>query len=104
MEDYHDLDFILAPVGGGGLLSGTLLATKYFSPDTKVVAGEPEGANDAFRSLQSGKIEQSQSNTIADGLLTTLGRADEAQTASERALALAVNPAERELLTRGLSL
>jgi threonine dehydratase len=72
-EDAPQLDFILAPVGGGGLLSGILLATKYFSPTTAVIAGEPAGADDAFRSLQSGKIEPSQSNTIADGLLTTLG-------------------------------
>lgn len=72
-EEVSDLDFLLAPVGGGGLLSGTLLAAKYFSPKTKVMAGEPEGADDAYRSMQSGKIEPSQSNTIADGLLTTLG-------------------------------
>src|SRR5690606_24629782 len=63
----------LAPVGGGGLLSGSLLAAKYFSPNTKVIAAEPEGADDAYRSVKSGKIEPSQSNTIADGLLTTLG-------------------------------
>jgi threonine dehydratase len=72
-EEVNDLDYLLAPVGGGGLLSGTLLAAKYFSPKTKVIAGEPEGADDAYRSMQSGKIEPSQSNTIADGLLTTLG-------------------------------
>lgn len=72
-EEVSGLDYVLAPVGGGGLLSGTLLATKYFSPRTKVIAGEPEGADDAYRSIQSGKIEPSQSNTIADGLLTTLG-------------------------------
>jgi threonine dehydratase len=72
-EEISDLDFIVTPVGGGGLLSGTALATKFFSPKTKVIAGEPEGADDAFRSLQSGKIEASQSNTIADGLLTSLG-------------------------------
>lgn len=72
-EEVNDLDYLLAPVGGGGLLSGTLLAAKYFSPKTKVIAGEPEGADDAFRSMHSGKIEPSQSNTIADGLLTTLG-------------------------------
>ncbi len=72
-EEVNELNYLLAPVGGGGLLSGTLLAAKYFSPSTKVVAGEPEGADDAYRSMQSGKIEQSQSNTIADGLLTTLG-------------------------------
>ncbi len=73
IEDAPQLDFMLAPVGGGGLLSGTLLSVKYFSPSTKVIAGEPLGADDAYRSLQSGKIELSQSNTIADGLLTSLG-------------------------------
>lgn len=73
IEDESDLDFLIAPVGGGGLLSGTLMAAKYFSPKTKVIAGEPAGADDAYRSMQSGKIEPSQSNTIADGLLTTLG-------------------------------
>ncbi len=72
-EEVNDLDYLLAPVGGGGLLSGTLMAAKYFSPKTKVIAGEPEGADDAYRSMQTGKIEPSQSNTIADGLLTTLG-------------------------------
>ncbi len=72
-EDTEGLDALLAPVGGGGLLSGTLLAAHYFSPATEVIAGEPEGADDAFRSLQSGKIENSQANTIADGLLTMLG-------------------------------
>lgn len=73
IEDAPPLDFILAPVGGGGLLSGTLLSARFFSPTTKVIAGEPAGADDAFRSLQSGKIEVSQANTIADGLLTSLG-------------------------------
>jgi threonine dehydratase len=72
-EEVPDLDVLVAPVGGGGLLSGTLLATKYFSPKTQVYAGEPAGADDTFRSMQSGKIEQSQANTIADGLLTSLG-------------------------------
>ncbi len=72
-EDIADLDVILAPVGGGGLLSGTALAAKYFSPGTSVIAAEPAGADDAYRSLQSGKIEPSQSNSIADGLLTSLG-------------------------------
>jgi len=72
-EEIKDMDVIMAPVGGGGLLSGTALATKYFSPKTKVIAGEPAGSDDAYRSMQSGKIEQAQSQTIADGLLTTLG-------------------------------
>lgn len=72
-DDVPGLDVLLAPVGGGGLLSGVLFAAKYFSPSTAVYAGEPAGADDAFRSLQSGKIEPSQSNSIADGLLTTIG-------------------------------
>lgn len=72
-EVNEKLDVILAPVGGGGLLSGTLLTVKYFSPETIVIAGEPAGSDDAYRSLQSGKIETAQSNTIADGLLTSLG-------------------------------
>lgn len=72
-EEIQDLTCIVAPVGGGGLLSGTSLTTKYFSPQTIVYAGEPEGADDAYRSMKSGKIEPSQSNSIADGLLTTLG-------------------------------
>ena len=73
IEEINLLDFILAPVGGGGLLSGTALAAKYFSPKTTVIAGEPTGSDDAYRSLKSGKIEEAQSNTIADGLLTKLG-------------------------------
>ena len=73
IEEYSDLDFILAPVGGGGLLSGTALSAHYFAPQTVVIAAEPSGADDAYRSIQSGKIETSQANTIADGLLTSLG-------------------------------
>lgn len=72
-EEVKDLDIVMTPVGGGGLLSGTAMAAKYFSPKTEVIAGEPAGADDAFRSMKSGKIEESQSNTIADGLLTHLG-------------------------------
>jgi threonine dehydratase len=68
------LDVVLCPVGGGGLLSGTALTFHYLSPSTKIMGGEPEGADDAFRSLKSGKIESNEStNTIADGLLTNLG-------------------------------
>jgi threonine dehydratase len=72
-EQVPKLDVVMAPVGGGGLLSGTALATKFFSPNTIVIGGEPAGSDDAYRSMQSGKIEPAQSNTIADGLLTTLG-------------------------------
>jgi threonine dehydratase len=74
LEEIPSLDYLLAPVGGGGLLSGTLLSVHYFSPATKVYAGEPEGAADAVLSLKSGKIESAPYiNTIADGLLTKLG-------------------------------
>lgn len=74
LEEIPALDFILAPVGGGGLLSGTLLSAHYFSPSTKVYAGEPEGAADAVLSIKSGQIEAAPYiNTIADGLLTKLG-------------------------------
>ena len=74
IEEIPSLDFLIAPVGGGGLLSGTLLSAYYFSPSTNVYAGEPEGAADAALSLRSEKIEKAPFiKTIADGLLTTLG-------------------------------
>jgi len=74
IEEIPSLDFIIAPVGGGGLLSGTLLSAHYFSPATKVFAGEPEGAADAVLSIKNGRIEKAPYvKTIADGLLTTLG-------------------------------
>lgn len=66
-------DIIVAPVGGGGLLSGTALAASYFAPGVEVIAAEPAGSDDAYRSMQSGKIEPAQSQSIADGLLTSLG-------------------------------
>jgi len=73
-EDVADLDIVLTPVGGGGLLSGTALAARYVSPRTSVIAAEPEGADDAKRSFHAGHIIPSVSpNTIADGLLTSLG-------------------------------
>jgi threonine dehydratase len=73
IEEIDQLDIIVAPVGGGGLLSGTALAAKFYSPSTQVVGAEPSGADDAFRSMQSGKIEAVAPNTVADGLLTSLG-------------------------------
>lgn len=72
-EEINYLDFLIVPVGGGGLLSGSGLATRYFSPNTVVIGAEPEGADDAYRSLETGMIEPSQADTVADGLLTTLG-------------------------------
>ena len=73
LEDSPALDFIIAPVGGGGLLSGTALTAKYFAAGVQVIGAEPQGADDAFRSMKSGKIERTDTNSIADGLLTTLG-------------------------------
>jgi len=74
VEEVPDLDHIITPVGGGGLLSGTLLSAHYFFPNVTVYAGEPEGAADAVLSVKSGKIEKAPYvKTIADGLLTTLG-------------------------------
>ncbi len=74
IEEIEGLDIIMAPVGGGGLLSGTSLATAYLSSGTKVFGAEPEGADDACRSIKSGEIVPSVNpQTIADGLLTSLG-------------------------------
>ena len=74
IEDIGDFDVIIAPVGGGGLLSGTALSTKCLLPDCKVIAAEPAGADDAYRSFHEKKIIPSVSpKTIADGLLTSLG-------------------------------
>lgn len=74
LEDQPDLDIIVAPVGGGGLVSGTLLSTLAFSKSCKVIGAEPFEVDDAYRSLQSGKIEHNiTTNTIADGLKTNLG-------------------------------
>lgn len=73
IEEVPDLDIVITPVGGGGLLSGTCLGAHYFNPNIKVYAGEPEGAADAILSFKSGKVEKAPYvNTIADGLLTTL--------------------------------
>jgi len=74
ITDIGSLDMIIAPVGGGGLLSGTALAAFYFSPGTTVLATEPEMADDAFRSFRAGTLIPSVNpRTIADGLRTSLG-------------------------------
>jgi len=74
IAEVPNLEVIMAPVGGGGLLSGTALATHYLLPNAEVIAGEPEGAADAILSFKSGKIEKAPYiKTIADGLLTNLG-------------------------------
>lgn len=68
------LDYLLTPIGGGGLLSGTILSSKYLSPTTKVIGCEPEGADDAYQSFRQKKhLPSINPNTIADGLLTTVG-------------------------------
>ncbi|MTI31712.1 pyridoxal-phosphate dependent enzyme [Xanthovirga aplysinae] len=74
LEEIKDLDVVITPVGGGGLLSGTSLTVKYLAPHIQVIGGEPEGANDAFQSFSS-KIFQPvvNPNTVADGLKTSLG-------------------------------
>ena len=74
LTDIADLDIIMTPVGGGGLLSGTAIVTAALSPSTQVIAAEPEAADDAYRSLQAGKIlPANDPRTIADGLRTSLG-------------------------------
>ncbi len=74
LEDVPDLDVIIAPIGGGGLLSGTSIAATEIKKGIRVIAGEPEMADDAFRSMQAGEIIPSVNpKTIADGLLTSLG-------------------------------
>jgi len=74
LEEIPDLDAILTPVGGGGLLSGTAIAARAIKPSIAVYGAEPAGADDAWRSLQSGHIvPQTDPRTIADGLRSSLG-------------------------------
>ena len=74
LELHPNLDYVVTPVGGGGLIAGTALAAHYFGNQCKTVGGEPFEVDDAYRSLQSGQIEtNSTTNTIADGLKTQLG-------------------------------
>lgn len=74
LEDHPDLEYIFTPVGGGGLIAGTALAANLHGNNCKVIGGEPLAADDAYRSLLSGKIETNKTTqTIADGLKTQLG-------------------------------
>jgi len=74
LRDYSDLDYIAVPVGGGGLLAGSAIAVHHHGEACKTIAGEPMAADDAYRSMQTGKIEKNESaDTIADGLRTHLG-------------------------------
>ena len=74
-DEVPDLDVVMTPVGGGGLLSGTAIAAKSIRPVMEVWAGEPRGADDAYRSWKSGQfVPSTDPHTIADGLLTSLGK------------------------------
>jgi threonine dehydratase len=73
-EDIPNLDVVMAPVGGGGLLSGTAIAVPGVSAGTSVIAAEPERADDAYRSFHAGVIIPAENpDTVADGLRTSLG-------------------------------
>ncbi len=74
LETVPDLDVVMTPVGGGGLTSGAALAVHYLSPGTRMIAAEPAGADDAYRSFRSGRLlPVEHPDTIADGLRTSLG-------------------------------
>ena len=74
LKEHPNLDLVIVPVGGGGLIAGTAVAAHYFGSNCKVIGGEPFAVDDAYRSLQSGKIELNKTtDTIADGLKTQLG-------------------------------
>ena len=100
LEDAPELDAVIAPVGGGGLVSGTAIAAKSLAPSIKVYGAEPAGADDAFQSLRAGRIvPQTDPRTIADGLRSSLGdrtfavirtRVDAIATASEEAIVRAM--------------
>lgn len=74
MDDVPDLDMVICPVGGGGLLCGTAVAAKALRPNIRVIAAEPAGADDAARSFRAGeRIPLTHADTIADGLRTSVG-------------------------------
>lgn len=74
LEVHRNLDYIITPVGGGGLIAGTALSALHFGNKCAVIGAEPAEVDDAFRSLKSGKIEKNKTNnTVADGLRTHLG-------------------------------
>jgi len=73
LEDHPDLDMVLAPIGGGGLMSGTAIAASELAPNAKVIGTEPQVANDAYLSFTTRKLHPVQStDTVADGLRTSL--------------------------------
>jgi len=74
IEDIGELDAVIAPIGGGGLMSGTCITTRNLLPEAKLFGAEPKGADDAYRSLKEGRmLPQENPNTICDGLLTSMG-------------------------------
>ena len=74
IQDHADLDYILCPIGGGGLIAGSALACNAYSNECEIIGVEPLNVNDAYRSLKSKKIEYNlKTDTIADGLRTNLG-------------------------------
>lgn len=75
IEECGVLDAVLSPIGGGGLISGTCISTRSLLPDALIFGTEPEGADDAARSLESGEyVPQTGPDTICDGLLTSMGK------------------------------
>ncbi len=74
VKEFSDLDIIMAPIGGGGLISGTCIAAKGLKPNISIIGAEPKGADDAYQSFIKGVIvPQTNPQTMADGLLTSLG-------------------------------
>ncbi len=74
IEEVPDLEIVMAPVGGGGLMSGTAISTKALLPNAQIIGAEPKWADDAYRSFKSGKMQyNTRVDTIADGLRTNLG-------------------------------
>jgi threonine dehydratase len=74
LEDIPDLDLVMCPIGGGGLLSGTAVAAKSMRPNVKVIAVEPQNVDDAAQSFRAGRIIHTEKKfTIADGLRTNVG-------------------------------
>jgi threonine dehydratase len=100
LEDIPDLDFVMCPVGGGGLLAGTAVAARSMRPNIKVIAVEPENADDAAQSFRAGRVIYTEKKfTIADGLRTNVGEpnfeiikryVDDIVTVSEKAIVSAM--------------
>jgi threonine dehydratase len=96
LEDVPDLDLAMCPIGGGGLLAGTAVAAKSMRSKIKVIAAEPENADDAAQSFRAGRVIQTEKKfTIADGLRTNVGEpnfaiiqryVDDIVTVSEKAI------------------